>query len=52
MMPHKPTQWRTPQNFNVNYLKIFQSLSRLDTDYLDLIQLHSPPVDVLKKKLK
>ena len=54
MMPHKPTQWRTPQNFNVNYLKksFFQSLSRLDTDYLDLIQLHSPPVDVLKNKTK
>lgn len=54
MIPHKPTQWKTPQNFNISYLKksFFESLRRLNTNYIDLIQLHSPPIELIKHKSK
>ena len=51
---HSPSTWVMPQNFNVNYLKnsINESLKRLNTSYIDLIQLHSPPPKILNNKLK
>lgn len=38
------------QNFDQTYLKnaVENSLKRLQTDYLDLFQLHSPPTEVLQ----
>ena len=49
---HSPSSWIMPQNFKVSYLKksIEQSLKRLNTSYVDLIQLHSPPLKLLKNK--
>lgn len=51
---HSPSTWVMPQNFNVNYLKnsIKESLNRLNTSYIDLIQLHSPPPKILNNKFK
>ncbi len=51
---HSPASWTMPQNFNVNFLKnsIYNSIKRLNTSYIDLIQLHSPPVKILKNKSK
>lgn len=47
-LPHSGPQM--PQDFSVNHIKksIKGSLKRLKTDYIDLYQLHSPPLETLK----
>ena len=54
MKNHSPSSWNVPQNFNISFLKrsIDESLKRLNTNYIDLIQLHSPPIKLLKNKKK
>jgi aryl-alcohol dehydrogenase-like predicted oxidoreductase len=39
-----------PQNFTPRYIQtaVHASLKRLETDYIDLLQLHSPPLDVAR----
>jgi aryl-alcohol dehydrogenase-like predicted oxidoreductase len=41
-----------PQNFTPRYIQtaVHASLKRLETDYIDLLQLHSPPLDVAKSE--
>lgn len=52
LLPHKG--WHMPENYSLNYLTsaLNNSLKRLRTDYIDLIQLHSPSLDTLKNKTK
>jgi aryl-alcohol dehydrogenase-like predicted oxidoreductase len=40
-----------PQNFSDRFLRasIEASLRRLNTDYLDIVLLHSPPADIIRK---
>jgi aryl-alcohol dehydrogenase-like predicted oxidoreductase len=54
MKNHSTSSWFVPQDFNINFLRnsINESLKRLNTNYIDLIQLHSPPLRVLKNKIK
>ncbi|UCG54864.1 MAG: aldo/keto reductase [Dehalococcoidia bacterium] len=46
-LPHREREM--PQDFSVKYIRqsIEASLKRLQTDCIDLYQLHSPPVDIL-----
>jgi len=47
-LPHK--NWYMPQDFSEEHIlkSIHGSLERLQTDYVDLYQLHSPPVNLLR----
>jgi len=49
-LPHRG--FHMPQDFSPSYLTsaLEASLRRLGTDYVDLYQLHSPPIDVLEKE--
>lgn len=49
-LPH--TGFYMPQDFSTEYIKkgIEDSLKRLQTDYIDLYQLHSPPTGILEKQ--
>lgn len=46
-LPHD-TFYTMPQDFSPSYLRkaLIGSLRRLETDYIDLYQLHSPPLDL------
>jgi aryl-alcohol dehydrogenase-like predicted oxidoreductase len=41
-----------PQHFTPRYIQtaVYASLKRLETDYIDLLQLHSPPLDVARSE--
>ena len=41
-----------PQHFTPRYIQtaVHASLKRLETDYIDLLQLHSPPLDVARSE--
>jgi aryl-alcohol dehydrogenase-like predicted oxidoreductase len=41
-----------PQHFTARYIQtaVHASLKRLETDYIDLLQLHSPPLDVARSE--
>jgi len=51
---HNVNSWKVPQDFSISNLKksIDGSLQRLNTNYIDLIQLHSPPKNLLTHKQK
>lgn len=48
-LPH--SGFHMPQDFSSTHLResLIESLRRLKTDYVDLYQLHSPPLDVLEE---
>ena len=52
LLPHNG--WYMPENFNVDYLDqaLHKSLKRLRTDYIDLMQLHSPSTATIRNKKK
>lgn len=52
LLPHDG--WYMPECFNIKYLShaLEKSLKRLQTDYLDIIQLHSPSIQTLSNKKK
>lgn len=54
MLNHSPSSWRVKQDFSITNIKnsVEKSLARLKTNYIDLIQLHSPPTKILKDKKK
>ena len=54
MLNDSPSSWKVTQDFSIDNIKrsIKKSLIRLKTDYIDLIQLHSPPIKILKNKKK
>ena len=44
-------RWETPPNFSPSAIEstVTQSLTRLQTDYIDILQLHNPPMSLLRK---
>ena len=52
LLPH--SGWFMPEKYSLSYLNsaLEKSLTRLRTDYIDLIQLHSPSSKTLKNKNK
>jgi len=54
MLNHRTTEWSEPQNFKIKDLRISfeNSLNRIKSDYIDILQLHSPPIELLQDKNK
>jgi aryl-alcohol dehydrogenase-like predicted oxidoreductase len=52
LLPHKG--WHMPECFEIKYLSgaLERSLQRIQSDYLDIIQLHSPSIETLSNKKK
>jgi aryl-alcohol dehydrogenase-like predicted oxidoreductase len=54
MLNHRATGWVAPQNFKIKHLRnsFENSLKRIKTDYVDILQLHSPSIKLLQDKTK
>ena len=53
-IPHSPLIKKMPFNYDCDYLKksFTSSLKNINLKFIDLIQLHSPPKEILKNKKK
>jgi aryl-alcohol dehydrogenase-like predicted oxidoreductase len=54
MLYHSPKLWASPQNFEIKYLNksLEDTLKRLGSEYLDIVQLHSPPIKLINNLSK